>query len=391
MNKCSDTFSTVVEMLQIIKPARPVYCIYPRVYQQTAREFVADFSGLVLYAVKANDHPHVIDQLHRGGVLHFDCASLKEIDTVKQICPHATCYFMTPVRLRGAAREAQSRYGVRHFMIDHLTGLAPLASEIDMSASVVFARMAVHHPAAMEDLSSKFGAPAKEIPSLISAISKTGAEPALAFNVGSSVTSADAYVHSITVAKNVLSNLPTEIRLVDVGGGFAKPYPGFPAPPISDYLNVINSCAVALPLAEDGVIMCEPGRALAAPGLSAVVEVLLRKDQRLYLNDGMYGIFWELRCHGHDHYPVRCFRDGEELGGETKSFKLYGPTCDSSDVLPGEVQLPASIRVGDYLEFGCIGAYSLTGRTDFNGHHSDLIVTITDSAQRMAIKRVKKR
>ena len=29
--------------------------------------------------------------------------------------------------------------------------------------------------------------------------------------------------------------------------------------------------------------------------MSAVVEVLLRKDNRLYINDGMYGVFWLLR------------------------------------------------------------------------------------------------
>jgi diaminopimelate decarboxylase len=36
------------------------------------------------------------------------------------------------------------------------------------------------------------------------------------------------------------------------------------------------------------------------------------------------------------------------------------------------------MRPGDYLEFGNIGAYSLSGRTRFNGHFSDNIVTIAD-------------
>ena len=71
----------------------------------------------------------------------------------------------------------------------------------------------------------------------------------------------------------------------------------------------------ALPLAPGGVILAEPGRALAAPGLSAVVEVLLRRDDRLYLNDGMYGIFWELRFREHDGYPFRAFRDGVAVAG----------------------------------------------------------------------------
>ena len=60
-----------------------------------------------------------------------------------------------------------------------------------------------------------------------------------------------------------------------------------------------------MPLAEHAEILGEPGRALAAPGMSAIVEVCLRKEQRLYLNDGMYGIFWELRFKGHDRFPVK--------------------------------------------------------------------------------------
>lgn len=369
-------FESVAGMLRDLKPVLPVYCIYPRIYTQTARQFVAAFPGRVLYAVKANDHPDVIRLLHGGGVTHFDCASIAEIAQVAAVCPDATCYFMVPVRLRGAAREAQSRFGVRHFMLDHLHGLEPLADEIDMPSSVVFARMAVHHAAAMQDLSSKFGAAPDEVPAILAAIAERGAEPALAFNVGSAVTSPDAYRYAIGVAVELLGRLPFKLRLVDIGGGFAQAYPGFPVPPLRDYFEAIAQAIGALSLAEHGEILGEPGRALAAPGLSAVVEVLQRKGQRLYLNDGMYGIFWELRCKGHDRYPVRCYRNGVERPGETGRFTLYGPTCDSSDVLPGELPLPADIREGDHLEFGCIGAYSLSGRTRFNGHYSDEIVMI---------------
>ena len=128
--------------------------------------------------------------------------------------------------------------------------------------------------------------------------------------------------------------------------------------------------------------MAEPGRALAAPGMSAVVQVLLRKDGRLYLNDGMYGVFWELRFKAHRRFPVRAFRNAQPLTGKTASFRLYGPTCDASDVMPGEVELPANVQPGDHLEFGQIGAYSVSGRTRFNGHWSDRIVTITGAGER---------
>ncbi|MDH4049773.1 MAG: type III PLP-dependent enzyme [Gammaproteobacteria bacterium] len=373
----NNSYRDVAGMLRELRPIQPVYCIYPRRYRKSTADFVKGFPGRVLYAVKANDHPSVIRLLYDSGVRHFDCASLPEVRRVADLFPDATCYFMVPVRLRGAAAEAQQKYGVRHFVIDHVDGIASLAAEIDMPNSVVFARMAVHHESAIMNLSAKFGAPPETIPSLIEAILATGAEPALAFNVGSSVTRPEAYSYAIGVASEVMRQLPVKLRLVDIGGGFAMPYPEFPVPPIGEYLAAVREAMKELPLRPGGEILCEPGRALAAPGLTAVVEVLMRKEgDRLFINDGMYGIFWELRCGGHESFPARVFRDGTLLSGNERSFRLYGPTCDSIDILPGAVELPAEIRAGDYIEFSGIGAYSLSGRTDFNGHYSDNIVTI---------------
>jgi ornithine decarboxylase len=376
-----DRFENVAAMLRSWQPREPVYCIYPHVYQATAEGFLRGFPGRVLYAVKANDEPAVIETLYRAGIRHFDCASLPEIVLVRRLCPEATSYFMIPATVRGAASAAFREHGVKHFMVDHLSGLDRLAAEIDMPGCVVFARMAVSHHSAKMDLSSKFGAPPAEIPALLNRIRSLGAEPALAFNVGSMVTSPEAYRHAIRVARDILEPLNFRVRLIDIGGGFPKSYPAYPVPELDDYFLAVNEASRRLPMQKGGELMAEPGRALAAPGLSAVVEVLLRKDKRIYINDGMYGIFWELRFKEHQSYPVRGFRDGEQLDGPKCSFTLYGPTCDASDVLPGPVELPEEIRPGDYLEFGNIGAYSLSGRTRFNGHYSDRIVEIASVAE----------
>ena len=176
--------------------------------------------------------------------------------------------------------------------------------------------------------------------------------------------------------------LPFRLRLIDVGGGYPKSYPGFIVPELEEYFNAVAESVATLPLADNAEVLGEPGRALAAPGMSAVVEVLLRKDKRLFLNDGMFGVFWVLRIDGHDRYPVRTFRNGKPLEGATMEFQINGPTCDSTDTLPGLVPLPVDIRAGDYLEFGNIGAYSISGRTDFNGYYSDRIVTITSKGER---------
>ncbi len=372
------TFTDIQDLLANQPVNEPVYCIYPEIYRRVAKDFVAGFPGRVLYAVKANDHPAVLRLLHEGGVQHFDCASVPEIELVRQHCPSGTPYFMVPVRLAGAARTAFEQLGTRHFMVDHQRGIDLLADEVDLRRVVVFARMAVQHESAMLNLSERFGAPPEDVPNLLRELARRGAEPALAFNVGSSVTSTDAYRHSISVARSVLEPLDFRVRLIDIGGGFPLPYPGFDVPPLNDYHATVRAAMASLPMAENGELMAEPGRALAGPGLSAVVSVLLRKDGRLYLNDGMYGIFWELRFKGHKRFPVRCFRDGQAHAGPPRSFLLYGPTCDSTDILPGRVDLPDDIREGDVLEFGQIGAYSLAGRTRFNGFYSDQVVQFSD-------------
>jgi ornithine decarboxylase len=241
--------------------------------------------------------------------------------------------------------------------------------------------MAIHHQAAMSDLSFRFGAEPPDMPELLQSIRDTGAEAALAFNVGSSVTDPDAYRYAMNLTKDVLTKLKFRIRLIDVGGGYPKSYPGFTVPHLDEYFRAVTESFADLPLADNAEVMGEPGRALAAPGMSAVVEVLLRKEDRLFINDGMHGVFWELRYDGHDRYPVRTFRDGDLLAGETTPFTVNGPTCDSEDTLPGKVELPLDIRPGDHLEFGGIGAYSLSGRTDFNGYYSDHIVTITSESE----------
>jgi ornithine decarboxylase len=372
----SNQYDSIESLLQSRQPDKPVYCIHPDEYREVAEHFIANFPGRVLYAVKANNHPLVIAALADGGIEHFDCASVEEIALIKSLHPNAVCYLMNPVRLAGDAKRAGDEFGTRHFMVDHMSGVKPLADEINASKAIIFARMAVSHHSAMEDLSAKFGAPPEDVPAILVAIRETGAEPALAFNVGTGVTEPEAYTYAMGLAREVLEATPFPVRLLDIGGGFPRPYPGFLVPPLDEYFTAIRNFRHEIPLGADGELMAEPGRGLSAPGMSTIAKVLLRKEDRLYLNDGMYGAFWELRFKGHVRYPARALRGCEPLNGNLHSFRLFGPTCDSSDKMPGRVELPVDIDVGDYIEFGSMGAYSLSGLTRFNGFYSDDVVSI---------------
>ena len=71
-----DRFVDTTEMLRALAPDQPVYCVYPHVYRDSTRRFLAGFPGRVLYAVKANNEPIVLQAMLAAGLRHFDCASL---------------------------------------------------------------------------------------------------------------------------------------------------------------------------------------------------------------------------------------------------------------------------------------------------------------------------
>ena len=109
-----------------------------------------------------------------------------------------------------------------------------------------------------------------------------------------------------------------------------------------------------------------------------LINVTLRKGNWLYLNDGAYGSLFDA-AHVDFPYPVRVVRGNQLLTEEYDSeFGFYGPTCDSIDAIKGPYQLPASMRAGDFIEFGQLGAYGDTMRTRFNGFGEREEIIVTD-------------
>ena len=55
---------------------------------------------------------------------------------------------------------------------------------------------------------------------------------------------------------------------------------------------------------------------------------------------------------------------------------IFGPTCDSVDRLPGELEIDEGVSEGDYLLFQGMGAYSIATNTRFNGFGDLTIATV---------------
>ena len=370
-------FASAEKAIESLKPSEPLYLVRPARFAAAAKQFLDGFPGDVLYAVKANPHPIVLGQLWAAGIRHFDTASLGEIEIVKNLLPDAICHFMAPVRLAGQAKAAFQGHGVTDFVVDSDSELDKLLAETGQPKKIrVFVRLVAQLGGALLEMSSKFGCRPEEAAKLLKRVKAAGAQPCLTFHVGSQCLSPFSYAQAIEIAQRTITLAGVEIAALDIGGGFPAAYAGEQPPPFHWYFDMIKEALANLSQANIQV-MCEPGRALVADGISLVTQLVMRRGDRLYLNDGIYGSFDEQRFAGFDeNYPPTVFRldakgHARPLTGDKRPFRVYGPTCDSADVLPRPQMLPDGIANGDFVMFDAMGAYTVSSRSPFNGYYPD--------------------
>ena len=186
-----------------------------------------------------------------------------------------------------------------------------------------------------------------------------------------------SYVKGIDEINNIIKKTKIEPDYINVGGGFPSIYPDLIPQPLKKYFDEIEKSLSKLQLRKKPEVICEPGRALVAESGSTIVKVILRKKNKLYINDGTYGSLFDA---GVPNFilPTRLITNGRIQSKKITAFQFYGPTCDSLDYMKGPFLLPNNIKEGDYIELGQLGAYGLTFRTKFNGFYSDTIVEVND-------------
>lgn len=370
-------YASVEAVVDALAPSYPVYCLRPAALAHQVRRFRAQLPGTVLYAVKCNPHPVVLDTLVAAGITDFDVASLPEIALIAGRYPGARAYFMHPVKARDAIRAAYARYGVRHFVVDHPDELDKLMTEIPARDLTIVVRLkTAPDPSTVYDLSTKFGCDPDTGAALLDAIHAAGCHSGIAFHVGSQCGAPPAYVTALAEVGALVRRSGRWPQLIDVGGGFPAPYVGSEVPPLDAYMDALRAGLAALAPPASTSILAEPGRALVADACSLIVQVQLRKGRALYLNDGIFGSLAEMALSSL-RMPVRPVR-ARDAAAPRVPFTLYGPTCDGLDVLPGEFLLPDDLREGDWLEVAQIGAYSNALVTRFNGFHPETLVTVGD-------------
>jgi len=371
-------FNSVDELINTVKPIDPVYCIRPNSIKSACGWFKDNFPGKILYAVKTNPNEKVIRYIGEAGINRFDVASIDEIKLIKKIFPQARAYYMNTIKNREHIREAYFNYNIRDFALDTKDELQKIIEATDNAKDLtLYVRISISNEHAEIDLSQKFGALPCEGLGLLRLAKAHAKKVGLSFHVGSQCMHPISYAKGIREIANIIKKTKINPDSINVGGGFPSVYPDLRPQPLENYINEIKKAFDHLKLEKKPDLLCEPGRALVAESGSSIVKVVLRKKQKIYINDGTYGSLFDGGVLNFI-FPTRMIPNGRITSKKLTSFSLYGPTCDSSDYMKGPFVLPNNLKEGDYIEVGQLGAYSLTFRTKFNGFYSDQIFEVHD-------------
>ena len=373
------TYHNPLDLVRERSPERPVALVRPDVLAVAARWFQDNFKGDVFYAVKANPSGWAIRTLAEQGVRSFDVASVPEIELVAEHAPGSRLAFMHPVKSRTAIRRALE-LGVQTYVVDdkrELAKIKDLAGERRDLNLVV--RLAVKSRIAAHMLDAKFGCSPKVAAFLLESAAGFGWRTGLSFHVGSQALKPKAWKPAFRLVAKTLKATSIRPTLIDVGGGFPVPYRGIEPPAFAEYARFIAGEFEALHLPPETELWAEPGRALAAPAMSLIARVELRRGHKLFLNDGYYGSLGDLKL-GYVRPHLRVHRPGGgRVKGHHRPFTLLGPTCDSADSIAADfLDFPSHIKEGDWIEFGEAGAYYQALRTRFNGFWPERVEEVAD-------------
>jgi len=374
MNITSEIWNSPSDYLLARAPDHPVHFFAPAALQAQAKRFLDGFSGLVTYAVKANPEDAVLSNLLAAGVAAFDVASPNEIRLLRELAPHAALHYNNPVRSKSEIRFARDA-GVKSYSVDSFRELEKIQGIIPPADVEISVRIKLPVTGAVYDFGAKFGATPEKAIELLRRVKSAGYIPSITFHPGTQCEDPQAWKTYIAEAAAIARAANVTIKRLNVGGGFpAKTAKG--VPDLEEFFTLIDK-AVTDEFSTRPGLVCEPGRAMVAESFTHATRVKSFNDNGdVYLNDGIYG--------GLSEFPVldvqRSFTVLPPLGerrSNTKTSRLiFGPTCDSLDVLPNKMCLPSDITDDDYILFQNMGAYVKGVTTDFNGYGQLETVTV---------------
>ena len=370
-------WSDPVDYLRAVGPNDPVMFLSPAALQSQAQRFIDGFPGMVTYAVKSNPEEAVITNLAAAGLRGFDVASPEEIALISRLVPGAALHYNNPVRARHEIVFAVGR-DVASYSVDSLSELDKLFALVPLTRSngepvEITARFKLPVAGATYDFGAKFGATEEIATRILSRVAERGYIPSLTFHPGTQCIDPQAWDAYIRAAGRISEAAGVTIERLNVGGGFPSHRVQAQAPALDAIFALIERVTDEVFGEYAPALVCEPGRAMVADSFALLARIkALRDDNHVFLNDGVYGAFSELPMMGAMDRITVWSPDGVQRCGAARGRTVFGPTCDSVDRLPGDIE------EGDFFLIQGMGAYSVPTNTRFNGFGALAVQLVMD-------------
>ncbi|KAJ5148516.1 hypothetical protein N7448_000094 [Penicillium atrosanguineum] len=323
------------------------------------------------YAVKCNSDPTLLKFLANLGT-GFDCASVEEMRAVLNLGVDPTrIIFANPCKSPASLTFARST-GIFCTTFDNIDELDSIKKH--MPESQLILRIYANDDSALISFGEKFGAQLDTTASLLSRAWELGLEViGVSFHVGTGAKNPNAFCRAIrdaSIAFSEAERLGFKPTILDIGGGFQDDCFENAASAIR------NSIGVEFP--KGVTTIAEPGRYYACQAYTLITRVLSRRRQlgsaaasgipdMLYQSDGVYGNFLNVIMEKERMVPRLI--GGKKSLGEYR-YSIWGPTCDSVDCVVKDARFNSEVKVGDWLRYDNMGAYTTTTSTQFNGFNS---------------------
>jgi diaminopimelate decarboxylase len=332
--------------------------------------------GMICYAIKANSNLAVLNILAKLGA-GFDIVSGGELERVLRAGGNPSRIVFSGVGKTADEMARALDVGIFCFNVESEAELEVLSQVAVEKNKIAHVSLRVNpdvdaqtHPYISTGLKeNKFGIAITRAPAVYARAAQL---PNIAIkgvdcHIGSQLTQLAPFLDALDRLLLLIDDLAKQgiiISHLDLGGGLGVTYRQENPPAVADYIDAIKTKLDARPATHKKLaLMFEPGRSISANS-----GVLLTKV--IHLKPTEHKNFAVIDAAMNDNIRPSLYQAWQDVRavkphqGETKTWDLVGPICETGDFLAKERSL--ALRSGDLLAMMSAGAYGFSMSSNYN-------------------------
>lgn len=344
-----------------------------------------------LYAMKANDNPHLLAAIARAG-FGFDTVSSEEMHLGLLFQQDPKRIFYTENNMTDAEMHDAATAGVM-LNIGSISRLAAYARSYPGTSVSIRIKPDIgdgHHSKVVTgNADSKFGIRIDALGEALAVASQHDvAITGIHVHIGSGIREPENLYSAMRKLLELSRQFP-DLQSINFGGGFPIPYRGDEQEFDLDGLRRLAEPLLRAEMAHrDGQLafLFEPGRYIMAQSGVLLTTVTSVKDQgpRTYLGcDTGFNHLVRPVLYDAWHEVLNISRAGEPID---RVYTLAGNICESGDLLAENRELPASYE-GDVLALADAGAYGMVMASQYNRRRLPAEVLVAGDGSTKLIRR----